>query len=140
MALQYRLFTVPLLGPDEETAIINHFLRAHRIVSVQKEITRSAEASYCSFIVEYLAEGEKEEPSTKAGKVDFKVVLSPEDFAIFAQLRDARKSVAKERGLPVYAVCTNEQLAAMARERPGESPRLGAASRGIPIRGQLAVV
>jgi superfamily II DNA helicase RecQ len=118
MALQYQIFSLPLVNPGEEAAALNHFLRAHRVVSIQKEISNTQGASYCSFIVEYLYEGEKSETPGKTAKIDYKEVLSPEDFALFAMLREARKAIAKERGLPVYAVCTNEQLASMARERP----------------------
>ena len=119
MALQYQILSIPLTSPGEETEKLNHFLRAHRVVSVQKEITKTDNASFCSFIVEYLHEGEVPSDQAKGAKVDYKEVLSPEDFAVFAHLRDARKTLAKDKGLPVYAVCTNEQLAAMARDRPG---------------------
>ena len=119
MALQYQILSVPLVNPGEETEKLNHFLRAHRVVSVQKEITRTDDASFCSFIVEYLHEGEVAAEQPKGSKLDYKEVLLPEDFALFARLRETRKALAKEKGLPVYAVCTNEQLATMARDRPG---------------------
>ena len=118
MALQYQILSVPLVNPGEETEKLNHFLRAHRVVSVQKEITRTDDASFCSFIVEYLYEGEVAAEQPKGSKLDYKEVLLPEDFALFARLRETRKALAKEKGLPVYAVCTNEQLATMARDRP----------------------
>lgn len=51
-------------------------------------------------------------------RVDYKEVLSPEDFALFARLRDWRKATAEQEGIPVYAVLTNEQLATMATQRP----------------------
>ena len=51
-------------------------------------------------------------------RVDYKAVLSPEDFAMFSRLREARKKLAAEKGLPVYAVFTNEQLAEIAKKRP----------------------
>ena len=47
-------------------------------------------------------------------RVDYKEVLSPADFALFAKLRDWRKATAEQEGIPVYAVLTNEQLAAIA--------------------------
>jgi superfamily II DNA helicase RecQ len=119
VALQYQILSIPLVNPGEETEKLNHFLRAHRVVSVQKEITKTADASYCTFIVEYLHEGEVTDDQAKGTKLDYKEVLTPEDFAIFARLREARKAIGKDKGLPVYAVCTNEQLAAMARGRPG---------------------
>jgi hypothetical protein len=49
---------------------------------------------------------------TRGGKprVDYKEVLSPADFALFAKLRDWRKTTAEKEGIPVYAVLTNECL------------------------------
>ena len=38
---------------------------------------------------------------------------------VFARLRERRKELAAKEGLPAFAVCTDEQLAAMAKlERP----------------------
>jgi superfamily II DNA helicase RecQ len=48
-------------------------------------------------------------------------LLSPEDFALFSKLREVRKKLAEENGLPVYAVCTNEQLAEIARQKPSSA-------------------
>ncbi len=145
MALQYQIFSLPLVNPGEEAASLNHFLRAHRVVSVQKEISSTQDVAYCSFIVEYLHEGEKAEATGKAAKIDYKDVLSPEDFALFARLREARKALAKERGLPVYAVCTNDQLAAMVRERPSTLSALKAIpgigeSKGAMLEGTFLAI
>ena len=52
------------------------------------------------------------------GKIDYKEILSEKDFSLFSKLREARKKLAEENGLPVYAVCTNEQLAEIAKRRP----------------------
>ena len=50
--------------------------------------------------------------------VDYKEVLSPEDFVIFARLREMRKELARTEQVPAYAIFTNEQLAEMAKLRP----------------------
>ena len=52
------------------------------------------------------------------GKTDYKEVLNERDFALFSKLQEVRKKIAEENGLPVYAVCTNEQLAEVAKRRP----------------------
>jgi superfamily II DNA helicase RecQ len=49
--------------------------------------------------------------------VDYRVVLSPADFAVFARLRQARKELAQGEAVPVYTVFTNEQLAQMVQTR-----------------------
>ena len=43
--------------------------------------------------------------------------LSPEDFQVFARLREQRAQ-AEAQGVPVYALLTNEQPATIARARP----------------------
>jgi superfamily II DNA helicase RecQ len=40
-----------------------------------------------------------------------KEILSPEDFAVFARLRELRKEIAQVEAVPVYTIFTNEQLA-----------------------------
>ena len=50
-------------------------------------------------------------------RIDYKEVLSPEDFELFSRLRELRKSIADVEGIPPYAVFTNEQLAEMARTK-----------------------
>jgi superfamily II DNA helicase RecQ len=52
-------------------------------------------------------------------------VLSAEDFALFATLREQRKVLAEKEGVPVYAVFTNEQLAEIAKARPQSRNALG---------------
>lgn len=50
-------------------------------------------------------------------KVDYREVLSPEDFAVYAKLREARKQIAQQEAVPIYTVFTNEQLAQMVQGR-----------------------
>ena len=52
-----------------------------------------------------------------AKTVDYREVLDPETFAVFAALRELRKKIAAEEGVPIYAIMTNEQLAAVAQRR-----------------------
>lgn len=51
-------------------------------------------------------------------KTDYREKLDPDTFARFARLRQARKRWAEEAGVPVYAIFTNAQLAAVAQARP----------------------
>ena len=53
----------------------------------------------------------------KANKVDYKEVLSEEDFAVYAKLRDLRKELAERYSVSVYSVFNNKQLAEMVQER-----------------------
>jgi len=51
------------------------------------------------------------------GKVYYKEVLSPDEFTVFAKLRDVRKEIAQPEAVPVYTIFTNEQLAEMVKIR-----------------------
>ena len=50
-------------------------------------------------------------------KIDYKEELSPEDFAVFARLRDWRKETALKEAVQLYTIFMNEQLAAMVSKR-----------------------
>ena len=49
--------------------------------------------------------------------MDYKKILSPDEFRVFSRLRDVRKVASQQEGIPLYAVFTNEQLATMVRRR-----------------------
>ncbi len=122
--MQFRVFSIPVVGDPEAEGVLNTFLRAQRVISVRRELVQSEASSHWSFCVEYI-EGASGTSANGAGKrgesrprVDYQQVLSPPDFALFLQLRDVRKNLAAPDGVPVYAICTNEQLATMAKNRP----------------------
>ena len=50
-------------------------------------------------------------------RVDYKEVLSADEFRVFSLLRDVRKTASQQAGIPLYSVFTNEQLARMVQER-----------------------
>ena len=55
--------------------------------------------------------------AASAPKVDYREILSQQEFALYEKLRALRKEFAEKQGLPVYAVFTNEQLATMIKNR-----------------------
>jgi superfamily II DNA helicase RecQ len=57
-------------------------------------------------------------------KTDYREKLDPDTFARFARLRQARKRWAEEAGVPVYAIFTNAQLAAVAQAQPASQTAL----------------
>ena len=56
-------------------------------------------------------------PEKRQKRVDYREVLSAEEFALFSKLRELRKELAEQEGVPVYAVFTNDHLADMVRQR-----------------------
>ena len=119
MKLQYASYLIPLHAESAEQELLNKFLRSHRIVQTKKELVTGNGMSNWAILVEYIESQDKGagEQSVK-NKVDYKEILNAEDFVLFSKLREVRKKLAEENGLPVYAVCTNEQLADIAKTRP----------------------
>ena len=91
------------------------FLPATRCCRSSGGRVEQGSGSFWTFCVDYLeptsgvtADGRQ---AGQRGKVDYKEVLSPEDFVIFAGLREVRKEMAQKDGVPVYTIFTNDQLA-----------------------------
>ncbi|MDR2211916.1 MAG: HRDC domain-containing protein [Spirochaetaceae bacterium] len=118
MKLQYAPFLLPLWPESPEQEALNRFIRSHRIIQVRKELVSMENQHHWAILVEFLDTPVKESNETGKSKIDYKELLSPEDFALFSKLREVRKKLAEDNGLPVYAVCTNEQLAEIAKQKP----------------------
>ena len=118
MKLQYASFLLPLHSDSAEQESLNRFLKGHRIVQTRKELVSNESTAHWAILVEYLDNPEKGKNEPSKNKVDYREILSVEDFSLFSKLREVRKKLAEDNGLPVYAVFTNEQLAEIAKRRP----------------------
>lgn len=112
--MRYKIFTYSV-PPPEEPEELNSFLSSHKILSVHYEIALKGNTPYIIYIVEYLESGKS--GKERQSKVDYREKLSEENFQIFTQLRELRKSVAEREGVPMYTVFTNAQLAEMVEKR-----------------------
>ena len=108
---------------------LNRFLGGHRVIGVEKHlVTTGGAGPVWVFCVEYLsgqAPVGKGYGSSAASKIDYREVLSPEDFAVFSRLREVRKALGERDGVPPYAIFTNEQLAGIVRQRVMDKAGLG---------------
>lgn len=116
MKLQF--FSVNALEPEADQAVIDDFCVRHRLVSVDKRFVERGDLCYWSVCITYLeASSSPTKPSTtainKRGQVDYREVLSEQEFEVFAKLRNLRKVLAEADGVPMYAVFSNAQLAEM---------------------------
>ena len=117
LKIQYASFLLPLHTDSLEQEELNRFLRGKRIVQTYKELVSIEGTSRWTILVEYLDSPEKSTGEVKS-KIDYKDILTPEDFSLFSKLREVRKKLSEENALPVYAICTNEQLAEIAKRKP----------------------
>ena len=112
--MQFKIFTIPVA--DDGTAIeeMNCFLRSHKVLEVEQQLVSTKSSSQWHFCIKYLANARPDDKPQNASKIDYKEVLDEKTFAVFSVLREIRKKIAEEEGMPVYAVFTNEELAGIA--------------------------
>jgi superfamily II DNA helicase RecQ len=112
--MQFKIFTIPV--SDDGTAIeeMNRFLRGHKTLEVEQQLVSTKVGSQWHFCVKYLANAQVDIKPQNVSKIDYKEILDEKTFAVFSILREIRKKIAEEDGLPVYAVFTNEELAGIA--------------------------
>ena len=88
--MAYRIFTVPIQDTGQAVSELNGFLGSHKILSVDRRWVEQGSMSFWSFCVDYLESAAAGSPqgrfSNQRGKIDYKEILKPEDFAVFAKL------------------------------------------------------
>lgn len=118
--MPFRVFSIPATDDGSNAEALNAFLRTVRVITVERHLVTHAQASAWTFCVEYLEAGRAAQPGAarETPKTDYRETLDPDTFTRFARLRQARKRWAEEAGVPVYAIFTNAQLAAVAQAQP----------------------
>lgn len=91
---------------------MNQFLRSHKVVDVKRELATDGGNNCWSFCVCYI---EQSQPGSRGSRVDYKDVLSEEEFVRFSEMRKLRKQMAAAENVPPYAIFTDAVLADMAR-------------------------
>ncbi|KPA12378.1 HRDC domain-containing protein [Candidatus Magnetomorum sp. HK-1] len=122
MLKQYKFFHIPIKYSNDSESELNQFLKANHIVQIQHELIKEDNTAYWSFIVEYMVNGTENKSfindnNKTRSRIDYREVLSPKDFAVYAKLREWRKNKAQEESVPVYTIFTNEQLANISEKR-----------------------
>ena len=115
---QYISFFVSPFGEKSVTDELNAFLRSHRIVNIEKRLIDGDRGTGWVFLVEYGTEGGKSASGASSQRIDYREVLNPVEYALYDKLRNLRKEIAEKSSIPVYAVFTNDQLAAMVKKPP----------------------
>jgi len=124
-----RFFTIAALDPRDGEEELNQFMASHRIASVERHLVAVTGGAQWCIAVDWLHADRTASASAgttgKRGRLDYKQLLEPEDFAVFSALREVRKQIGETESVPLYAIMTNEQLAEVARRRPTTPQALG---------------
>ena len=107
-------FFVPIIDGGESQNELNAFLRGHRVLSIEKAFAGDGWA----FCIEWLesASSQVGNVTAKSRRIDYREVLDEETFARFVKLREKRKLVAQEFGVPVYMIMTDAQMATAVKD------------------------
>ncbi len=123
--MQIEVFSIPMEGDNEATEQLNRFLRAHKVLCIEKAPVVANGRQYWSVCVEFLPRRPGAAPANPAAagnfektKVDYRQVLTSAEFSRFSKLRQLRKRLADSESQPLYALFTNAQLAEMAQKVP----------------------
>jgi len=113
--MQIKVFTIPV--GDNSTALseMNKFLRSKKILEVRENFVSNDNAAYWCFSVRYIEQQFSPSSENRSKKVDYKAVFDEKTFQKFTKLREIRKKVAAEDGIPAFAVFTDEELAGLAK-------------------------
>jgi superfamily II DNA helicase RecQ len=112
--MRFRLFQYTLPAPPE-LEDLNAFLGSQRVASVSHQFVKNGGSAMLVFVVEMVTSPSAKGAAPNAGKIDYRELLTTEQFAVFSRLRDERKKWAEAEGVPVYTVFTNAQLADMVK-------------------------
>ena len=118
--MRFQFFTIPAKWPEESQQALNAFCAQRRVMTIEKHFVAIGTESYWSLCVTYIegsAQTIAQLANNRRDRVDYREVLGEQDFAVYAQLRNLRKSLSEQEGVLAYALFTNEQLAEMVTRR-----------------------
>ncbi|QQS30957.1 MAG: HRDC domain-containing protein [Sphingobacteriales bacterium] len=113
--MQIRVFTVPAIGGEAVNEEMNVFLRSRKILQVREQLVSNEQGIFWSFCVKYLNQHDTSPGNNSGQKPDYSEILEPAAFERFKELRKIRLKIAKDEGVPAYAVFTDEELANLSK-------------------------
>jgi superfamily II DNA helicase RecQ len=119
--MPFRIFLIPVLYGDDATQELNAFIASHRVALIERRWIEQGNQSAWAFCVEYVLASPtlpgQPRSQLSRNRIDYKTILSPDEFTIFSLLRELRKELSQQEGVPVFALFSNEQLAQMVQRR-----------------------
>jgi len=114
--MQIQLFYIPVAEQGELLSEMNKFLGTHKVLEVEQKFYQNEKGAYWCFCVRTITGVAQFTGSfNNKVKVDYKQVLTADEFEIFSKLRECRKKIATDDAVPAYAVFTDEELAGIAK-------------------------
>ena len=114
--MQIIIFNIPLTDTGNALAEMNRFLAGHKVLEVEQKFFQNEKGGCWSFCVRYIPGNSGSGSSGgRNSKADYKQILSESEFVVFSRLREIRKVLANDDGVPAYAVFTDEELSGIAR-------------------------
>ena len=112
--MQIKLFTIPISDSGQALEEMNSFLRGNKVLEIVQHFYQNERSAIWCFCIKYL-ETKSDNAFVKKEKVDYKQILNQIEFNKFSLLRECRKEIAKQEGIPAYAVFTDEELSGIAK-------------------------
>lgn len=123
---QFEIFHIGA-GAGNSSEEMNRFLRGHHVIRIDKQF----EGGAWHFCVEYTESGPNGNSSSSSGSngtkksaIDYREILSPEDIAVYAHIREWRKVEAEKTSVQLFSILTNAQMAEIAQSRPDSKTKL----------------
>jgi len=113
--MQIKLFIIPASDTGVFTEELNRFLRANKVLEVENHLVSNERGSAWHFCVKYIGAAALPFSYPEKPKTDYKNELAEPTFKVFCQLKDIRKKLALQDAVPAYAICTDAELADIAR-------------------------
>jgi len=133
--MQFRFFHIPAIDAPKHEEELNQFLRQHRVLRVVRKFVPDQANSFWTVSVTYAGEDASQKRPSNHKQVDYRELLPPEEFIVFAKLRKLRNSMAQLDGVPPFALFNNDHLVTMVQSRVTTEAALGA----IPGVGKIRV-
>lgn len=113
--MQVKIFTFPILEPSVDLDEMNAFLRANKVVTIDRQLVVQNDTAYWSCCVVFIPSNANQQQIDHKTKVDYRQVLGDAEFSVFSALRAIRKVLAEKDAVPAYSVFTDAELAEMAK-------------------------
>ncbi len=113
--MKIKLFTVPVTNVADFNDELNSFLSNNKIVELEKQLIQTSTGAYWCFFINYIEHLSVRNMYDKSVKVDYKNVLSVEEFKTFDRLRVIRLQISQADNVSAFVVATDAELAEVAK-------------------------